>query len=323
MEAKSFLVEGHDGIRPPGAGVFKHDPRIYGLSGDSNVEIVYRQMLGIRRFEESLLELFEKGVLNGTTHCCIGQEANCVSVISHLNSGDHVFSNHRCHGHYLSWTGDTIGLLAEIMGKSAGVCKGIGGSQHLCVPGFKSNGILGGTVANAAGIALAQQIAGKRSISVVFAGDGAFGEGIIYETLNLAALWKLPLLVVVENNEWSQSTPIKMNFSGSFIGRFSAFNIECEQVNSGDPSVIHAAAERAVNAIRSNQGPRGLVINTYRFCHHSKNDDNRDSSEVEKRKNFDPLRIQSNKVETGKQSRINADVEAAIQDCIRSALLLK
>ncbi len=113
-------------------------------------------------FEETLLALFDEGLLNGTTHACIGQEADCVGVIEHLRDGDHIFSNHRCHGHYLARTGTRCGLLAEIMGKPEGVCGGIGGSQHLCAPGFKSNGIQGGIVPTAAGIALAMKLAGDR-----------------------------------------------------------------------------------------------------------------------------------------------------------------
>ncbi len=120
----------------------------------------------IRRFEERLLELFDLGVLNGTTHACIGQEADAVAVMEHLRAEDHVFSNHRCHGHYLALTGDARGLMAEIMGRDDGVCAGIGGSQHLAAPGFKSNGVQGGIVPAAAGIALAQQLAGDDAISV-------------------------------------------------------------------------------------------------------------------------------------------------------------
>jgi acetoin:2,6-dichlorophenolindophenol oxidoreductase subunit alpha len=121
-----------------------------GASGEPRAERLYRRMRFIRRFEESLLELFDRGLLNGTTHACIGQEADVVA--EHLGEQDHVFSNHRCHGHFLARTGDALGLMAEIMGKPEGVCGGIGGSQHLCAPGFMSNGVQGGIVPNAAGI---------------------------------------------------------------------------------------------------------------------------------------------------------------------------
>ena len=191
------------------------DARLVGVSGEPRPERLYRRMRFIRRFEESLLELFERGLLNGTTHACIGQEADAVAIVEHLSDDDHVFSNHRCHGHFLARTGDALGLMAEIMGKPEGVCGGIGGSQHLCAPGFKSNGIQGGIVPNAAGIALAKQLDGGGGLSVVFIGDGTLGEGATYETLNLASLWKLPLVVVLEDNEWAQSTPASANLAGS------------------------------------------------------------------------------------------------------------
>ena len=158
--------------------------------------------------------LFERGLLNGTTHACIGQEADAVAIMEHLGDDDHVFSNHRCHGHFLARTGDALGLMAEIMGKPEGVCGGIGGSQHLCAPGFMSNGVQGGIVPNAAGIALAKQLDGSAGLSVVFIGDGTLGEGATYETLNLASLWRLPLVVVLEDNEWAQSTPFQREPGG-------------------------------------------------------------------------------------------------------------
>src|SRR3954469_7198568 len=179
------------------------DVRLVGADDEPTAERLYRRLRFIRRFEQSLLDLFDRGLLNGTTHACIGQEADAVAVIEHLREGDHVFSNHRCHGHFLAWTGDALGLMTEIMGKPEGICGGIGGSQHLCAPGFKSNGIQGGIVPAAAGIALAKQLdGGADAISVVFIGDGTLGEGAVYETLNMAALWRLPLLIVLEDNEW-------------------------------------------------------------------------------------------------------------------------
>src|SRR3954465_7577416 len=185
------------------------DARLSGRADEPRPARLYRRMRFIRRFEEILLALFEEGVLNGTTHACIGQEADAVAVTEHLTAGDHIFSNHRCHGHYLAHSGDALGLMAEIMGKEAGVCRGMGGSQHICAPGFKSNGVQGGIVPAAAGIAMANQLSGNDAVSVVFIGDGTLGEGVVYETLNLASLWRLPLLVVCEDNRWAQSTIIE------------------------------------------------------------------------------------------------------------------
>ncbi len=251
-----------------------------GLPNESVDSRFYRQMFFIRRFEQKILELFDLGILNGTTHACIGQEANCVGVIAALNSDDHVFSNHRCHGHYLAKTGDAIGLLGEIIGKSIGVCGGIGGSQHLCMPDFKSNGVLGGTAAGAAGLAMAYKLKGSRQISGLFLGDGVFGEGAVYEVLNLASLWQLPLFIVVEDNAWAQSTHQKHNLAGKISDRINAFGIRTEEIDSTDVTLIHNRAREMVSFVRDEVKPAALVIHTYRLCHHSKNDDNRPAEEV-------------------------------------------
>jgi acetoin:2,6-dichlorophenolindophenol oxidoreductase subunit alpha len=292
------------------------DPRLIGTRDDPRDVRLYRRMRFIRRFEETLLALFEQGALNGTTHACVGQEADCVAVVEHLRPGDHIFSNHRCHGHYLAWTGDAAGLLAEVMGKPHGVVGGIGGSQHLCAPGFKSNGILGGTLPAAAGIALAMKLAGDDAISTVFTGDGAWGEGVVYETLNMASLWELPLLVVVENNGYSQSTPIRLNMAGDIAGRFAAFGIETVHIDSTDVLEIDAAAARQVEAVRSGRRPQGLIIDTYRLCHHSKSDDNRPEAEIAEHWTVEPLVIHGRRLSDDVRERVDADVEEALNEIV-------
>jgi TPP-dependent pyruvate/acetoin dehydrogenase alpha subunit len=306
-------------LHPPAAGKWPTDARLFGKKTDSFDGILFRRMAMIRRFEEKLLALFDEGVLNGTTHCCIGQEADCVGVVNSLRLGDHIFSNHRCHGHFLAWTGDVLGLLAEIMGKQAGVCGGKGGSQHLCVPGFKSNGILGGITPNAAGVALAEKLRDTSNISVVFLGDGALGEGIVYETMNLASLWQLPLLFVVENNGWSQSTPLHLNFSGTFKGRFEAFNIRVNELESTDVREITRVAAQTVATGRRDRQPAALVLHTFRLCHHSKNDDSRPLEEVEKRRLLDPIRIQGERLPVAERDGILSDVNAALVEVTNRA----
>ncbi len=295
------------------------DARLVGTPDEARDHRLYRRMRFIRRFEERLLDLFEEGLLNGTTHACIGQEADCVGVIEHLQPGDHIFSNHRCHGHYLAWTGDALGLLAEIMGKSAGVVGGIGGSQHLCAPGFKSNGILGGTVPAAAGIALGMKLSGGSDVSVAFIGDGTFGEGVLYETLNIASLWKLPLLLVVENNAYAQSTPISANFAGDMRARFDAFGIEAERLDSTDIHAIDEAAQRQIAAVREDRAPRALIIDTYRLCHHSKSDDNRPEAEIAERWLREPLVVHGARLDGSDVERIDHEVEEALGAVIDAA----
>jgi acetoin:2,6-dichlorophenolindophenol oxidoreductase subunit alpha len=298
------------------------DARLLGLPEEPRTQRLYRRMRFIRRFEESLLELFERGLLNGTTHACIGQEADAVAIAEHLGEQDHVFSNHRCHGHFLALTGDALGLMAEIMGKPEGVCGGIGGSQHLCAPRFMSNGVQGGIVPNAAGIALAKQLDGGAGVSVVFIGDGTLGEGALYETLNLASLWKLPLIVVLEDNGWAQSTPSSASLAGSICDRFAAFGFPVLEIDSTDVEELDAVAGRALAEARTQNGPVAIVIHTYRLCHHSKNDDNRPADEVAARWALDPLRIQGHRLDLSVRAAIDSEVESSMQDVIEQALAL-
>jgi TPP-dependent pyruvate/acetoin dehydrogenase alpha subunit len=279
----------------------------------------YERMYFIRRFEETLLDLFAQGKLVGTTHTYIGQEANAVAVIANLEpERDVVFSNHRCHGHYLAFTDDAFGLLCEVMGKAPGVCGGKGGSQHLCKGNFYSNGVLGSIVPVATGIALAEKKKGTGAVSTVFLGDGTMGEGVTYESLNMASLWKLPVLFVVENNYYAQSTPIELELAGSIPARGAAFAIEVEELDSTDVLEIHAAAARAVTRIRETGEPFFLVLHTYRFSPHSKGDDNRDSAEIEDRRKRDPLRVgerlgeaERREIEEACERRVAETVEAA------------
>ena len=246
-------------------------------------------MLRIRLFEERVLDEFSNGHLVGTTHTCIGQEADAVGVIGALRRSDIVFSNHRCHGHYLAHGGDMRALAAELMGRSTGVCGGRGGSQHLHFQTFYSNGVQGGIVPSAVGIALAEKRLGSGAVVAVFLGDGTFGEGVIYESFNTAALWKLPVLFVVENNQYAQTTPLGAHFSGDFCARFRAFGIDTSEADTTDVAVIRAYAQKAAASIRDTGAPAALVLHTYRLAPHSKFDDFRDPVEIEHRRSLDPI----------------------------------
>ncbi len=257
-----------------------------------NALAAYEQMVLIRSFEETVLELYAAGGVSGTTHTYIGQEANAVGVIGHLNSKrDNVVSNHRNHGHYLAFSDDVDGLLREILGREGGVCEGRGGSQHLHNGRFLSNGVQGGIVPVAAGMAMAEKKAGTGAATVVFIGDGTLGEGVVYETLNMASLWSLPLLIVVENNRYAQTTPIERALAGSLTLRAESFGMSNEQIDSTDVNIIYEAAGRAIRYVREVGKPFWLVINTYRLAAHSKGDDFRPPKEIEKYRAYDPLAI--------------------------------
>ncbi len=245
--------------------------------------------LTIRRTEERLLKLFAKGKLFGTVHTCIGQEWTGVAVMEALKPGDFIFSNHRGHGHFLAWTDDVEGLIAEIMGRSTGVCGGRGGSQHLCRDGFFANGVQGGTVPVAAGLAMARRLEGGSNIATVFIGDGTLGQGVVYETLNIAAKWSLPLLIVVEDNGMAQSTPQADTLAGTIKGRAYAFGIDARYADTWNPENLIERASEAVRLVRRTRRPLLLQVKTYRLSAHSKGDDNRDPEEVSAFARADPL----------------------------------
>lgn len=246
----------------------------------------------IRGLEQRLLKLFSEGKLHGTVHTCIGQEWTGVALGAHLLPGDLLFSNHRGHGHYLALTGDVDGLVAEIMGRQTGTCGGRGGSQHLYHPkGFYSNGIQGGIVPVSAGLALALQLHCSPNIAVVCIGDGTLGEGAVYETLNLASQWSLPLLMVLENNLYAQSTHQNQTLAGDMEARFAAFGIQTDRADTWNPAGLIQAAGKAVASVRRERRPYFLRVDTYRLAAHSKGDDHRDPREVRDYTDKDPLNV--------------------------------
>jgi TPP-dependent pyruvate/acetoin dehydrogenase alpha subunit len=284
------------------------------------IQRLYGEMVLIRRLEETLLDLFSAGKLVGTTHTYIGQEADAVGVLAHLDPAlDVVFSNHRCHGHYLAFTGDLAGLLGEVMGKETGVCGGRGGSQHLCNGNFYSNGVLGSTVPVAAGIALAERERGSGAVTAAFTGDGTLGQGVLYESLNLASIWKLPLLIVLENNFYAQSTPSHLTVAGDIVARAQAFGIETEELDTTDVLEVHAAAERVVRRIRETGEPFFLVLHTYRFSPHSKGDDHRDPAEIAERRTRDPLLVAGRLLEEAERLEIEQACERRLAEALEEA----
>jgi len=251
--------------------------------------IPWDQAFLIRAFEERLLKLFSEGKLFGTVHTCIGQEFTGIATAAHLDAGDLIFSNHRCHGHYLARTGDVDGLMAEIMGRSTGICGGRGGSQHICAHGVFSNGVQGGIVPVAAGLALAQNLSRTANIAVCFIGDGTLGEGVLYETLNLASKWGLPLLIVLEHNGYAQSTSQSETLAGDVEQRAASFGVAAYHGNTWDPQALLEVMNDAVRHVRGQRKPAFVRVDTYRLMAHSKGDDNRPREEVDRYWEMDPL----------------------------------
>ena len=285
----------------------------------TNTEL-YRALYRIRRFEETVLENFPRGIFYGTTHTYLGQEADAVGVLGNLRQGDVVFSNHRCHGHFLAYGGDMRALFAELMGKSTGVCGGRGGSQHLQWKNFYSNGVQGGIVPVATGMALAEKFKGSSALTIAFLGDGTLGEGVVYESFNLAALWGVPILYVVENNRIAQTTPIERALAGEIAARFEAFGIPTRQLDSSDVLEICSLAEELLDEVCVGQAPRALILNTCRFGPHSKGDDTRPAEQVEAlRRERDPIDVHAARLESGERKIIETEVEAEVATAFQKA----
>jgi acetoin:2,6-dichlorophenolindophenol oxidoreductase subunit alpha len=233
-------------------------------------------LLLIRHFEWRVLELFAAGMLAGTTHTCLGQEYVPVALSALLDTRDMVFSNHRGHGHYLARHAEPAGLLAEMMGRQGAICQGVGGSQHLFRPGFLATGVQGQSLPVAVGAALDLRRAGDGGLAVSYIGDGTWGQGVVYEALNMAALWSVPLLVVVENNAVAQSTPVERHLAGSIAGRAEGLGIAHVLIDEPDINVIRARLREPVAALRRSPRPLIAEFMTDRLGPHSKGDDTRD-----------------------------------------------
>jgi 2-oxoisovalerate dehydrogenase E1 component len=289
------------------------------LKTEVDLTALYTKALLIRSVEQRLLALFAEGKLFGTVHTCIGQEWTGVTVTAALREGDLLFSNHRGHGHYLAWTDDVEGLIAEIMGKQTGMCGGRGGSQHMCAKGFFSNGIQGGIVPVAAGLALAQRLQGLPNITVVFIGDGTLGEGVLYETLNIATKWELPLLIVLENNLYAQSTAQHQTLAGDICARAAAFGMTTAHGDTWNPDDLLLTTAESVDEVRRSRRPLFLRIDTYRLMPHSKGDDDRDPQEVQRYHAKDPLVLFLQESKPEDVTQLNARHQARIDAAVASA----
>jgi len=242
------------------------------LSSAQQIDLL-RQMWRVRAFEEQAIRLYAEGYYRGSTHPYIGQEATAIAACAVLQPRDLVLATYRGHGACIARGGDTARMMAEILGKETGLCKGKGGSMHLSDPssGFIGcNAIVAAHIPMAGGIALAQQMNGTGAVTVCFFGDGATCEGIFYETCNMAALWKLPLVLVVENNELAIATPVAEAISVPHIAqRALAFGFPGVTVDGCDIPAVYAAMDEAVARARRGDGPTLLEAKTIRWTRHS------------------------------------------------------
>jgi TPP-dependent pyruvate/acetoin dehydrogenase alpha subunit len=240
---------------------------------------MYRQMVAIRQFEAQVNELYTRAMMPGLAHLYIGEEAVAVGICEALEKNDYVTSTHRGHGHCLAKGASPDQMFAELLGKKAGYCKGKGGSMHIADPAtgnLGANAIVGGSAGIATGAAFSAQHLGNRRVAVCFFGEGALGQGVLYEVMNLAQLFKLPVIYVCENNLYTEYTHFSETTAGDILSRATAFGMEAVKVNGQDVRAVNEVAQRLVDRARTGGGPAFLLCDTYRYHGHHVGDINRE-----------------------------------------------
>ncbi|MCY9340817.1 thiamine pyrophosphate-dependent dehydrogenase E1 component subunit alpha [Bacillus haynesii] len=288
---------------------------------------IYQKMLEIRHFEDRVHQLFAKGILPGFVHLYAGEEAVAAGVCAHLNDEDTITSTHRGHGHCIAKGCDLKGMMAEIYGKSAGLCKGKGGSMHIAdfdKGMLGANGIVGGGFPLACGAALTAKYKKTKNVSVCFFGDGANNQGTFHEGINLAAIWKLPVIFVAENNGYGEATPFSYASScESIADRAAAYGIPGIRVDGKDAVAVFQAAGRAIERAKNGEGPTLIECMTYRNYGHFEGDAQRYKTNEEKavhQEEKDAIAVfKSELLAKGlmseeEQSRIEKEVEEAVEE---------
>lgn len=305
--------------------------------GRSGTELhlhMYRRMLMIRLFEEQVNDLYTRALMPGLAHLYIGEEAVAVGVCEALRPDDYITSTHRGHGHCLAKGASVDLMFAELLGKEAGYCKGKGGSMHIADPAtgnLGANAIVAGSTGIATGAAFSSKRLGTGQVSVCFFGDGALGQGILYEVMNMASLWKLPVVYVCENNLYGEYTHFTETTAGDILARGRAFGMPSEQADGQDVRAVYAATKRLVERARAGEGPALLVVNTYRYMGHHVGDVSREyyrskQEEQQWKTERDPIRIfgdwlvSEGPADRAALDKIHGEVKAEIARAVEFAL---
>jgi acetoin:2,6-dichlorophenolindophenol oxidoreductase subunit alpha len=292
---------------------------------------MYEQMFKIRNFEEHVNELYQSAKMPGLAHLYIGEEAIAVGVCEALNREDYITSTHRGHGHCLAKGASVDKMFCELLGKEPGYCRGKGGSMHIAdqdTGNLGANAIVGGSSAIATGAAFASKRLGNGRVAVCFFGEGALGQGLVYESMNMAQLWKLPVIYVCENNLYNEYTHHSESTAGSMTARAEAFGILTVELNGQNVREVHETARKLVERARNGEGPAFMLCNTYRYLGHHVGDISREyyrskDEELKWRNEHDPLMLLSNwLIENGLadagiveqiESQVQGEVEAAVE----------
>jgi pyruvate dehydrogenase E1 component alpha subunit len=303
------------------------------LDGELAVEL-YRRMLRIRHFEEQVNELYRGGKMPGLAHLYIGEEAVAVGVCAALNDDDYITSTHRGHGHCLAKGAELNPMFAELLGKEAGYCHGKGGSMHIADTkrgNLGANAIVAGSAGIATGAALSAKKRGSGQVAVCFFGDGALGQGVLYEVMNMASLWRLPVIYVCEDNLYNEYTHFSEAIAGGISSRATAFDIPVEDVDGQKVWEVYEAATRAVARARERGGPTFLNCHTYRFHGHHVGDVDRRyyrTKEEEEgwRDTRDPLKLGAEWVTSNgyapasRLDQIDEEVQAQVRAAVEFAI---
>jgi pyruvate dehydrogenase E1 component alpha subunit len=289
---------------------------------------MYEQMASIRAFEKKVNELYTSALMPGLAHLYIGQEAIAVGVCETLKLEDYITSTHRGHGHCLAKGASIDRMFAELLGKEVGYCRGKGGSMHIAdidSGNLGANAIVGGSAGIATGAAFSAKRLGNGRIAVCFFGEGALGQGLFYEVMNMASLWKLPLIYVCENNKYNEYTHYRESTAGEITARPEAFGIHTETVDGQDVRAVYETMERLVERVRSGGGPAFLLCDTYRYHGHHVGDIDRayyrsKEEEQDWMTNRDPLKILSGwLIDQGLTDQTVIDqIEAEVKDEIET-----
>jgi TPP-dependent pyruvate/acetoin dehydrogenase alpha subunit len=295
---------------------------------------MYRQMMAIREFEEHVNELYTRALMPGLAHLYIGEEAIAVGICEALRSDDYVTSTHRGHGHCLAKGASPELMFAELLGKEAGYCRGKGGSMHIADPAtgnLGANAIVGGSVGIATGAAFSAKMLKTGQIAVCFFGEGALGQGVLYECFNLAQLWKLPVIYICENNMYTEYTHFSETTAGDIPARAAAFGVHAETVDGQDVRAVHAITAKLADRARRGEGPAFLLCNTYRYRGHHVGDINREYYRSKKEeqqwlgendpiKNFSEWLKKQKYADAGALSAIDSQLKAEMDQAMKFAI---
>ena len=312
-------------------GTTEAKPAVPDLGKESEIK-AYREMLLIRRFEEKAGQMYGMGLIGGFCHLYIGQEAVVVGMQMTIKEGDQVITGYRDHGHMLACGMDPKGVMAELTGRRGGYSKGKGGSMHMFSVAkgfFGGHGIVGAQVPLGTGLAFANRYRKNDNVSLTYFGDGAANQGQVYESFNMAELWKLPVVYIIENNRYAMGTSVtRASAQTDFSKRGASFSIPGEQVDGMDVRAVKAAGAKAVQWCRDGNGPYILEMMTYRYRGHSMSDPAkyRTREEVEKvRTEHDPIEqvrarlLASRRASEDEIKKIDADIRKIVNDAAEFA----